>query len=277
VQFTNTDKIWFPEAGITKGNVLEFYQSVAPLLLRHVRDRPITLERLPDGVVPGAPRFWQKNTPSYYPSWIPRIELPTETGKIVQYTLVNDRDTLLYLVNQGAITFHVWPSRTSSLDRPDYVLFDLDPGKAKFADVVKIAATLHKLLSRRVVDSYVKTSGKTGLHVLYPWKQTGDYDAARAWAMQIADEVVSQLPDIATTRRLKSERQGHVYVDVIQNAKGHHVVPPYVLRAVPQATVSTPLHWKELTPRLDPAKFTMRAALRRFQQQKEDLMAALVS
>lgn len=277
VAFTNTDKVWFPEAGITKGNVLEFYRAVAPLLLPHLRDRPITLERLPDGLAPGGPRFWQKNTPRYYPNWIPRVELPTEAGKTVQYTLVNDLDTLLYLVNQGAITFHVWPSRVKSLDDPDFVLFDLDPGKAEFADVTKIAINLHELLSQRKIDSYLKTSGKSGLHVLCAWKQSGGYDAARAWAMGIAEDVVRRLPDLATTKRLKSERDGHVYVDVIQNAKGHHVVPPYVLRAVPKATVSTPLQWKELTPRLDPAQFTMKAAVRRFQRRRNDSMAELVA
>lgn len=277
VVFTHTDKIWFPEAGITKGDVLVFYQDVAPLLLPHLRDRPITLERLPDGLAPGGPRFWQKNTPGYYPSWIPRVELPTERGKTVQYTLVNDLDTLLYLVNQGAITFHVWPSRVQHLDDPDYVLFDFDPGKATFADVTKIALSLHELLSHRKTESYVKTSGKSGLHVECRWKQAGGYDAARAWAMSIADDLVHQLPDLATIKRLKSERQGHVYVDVIQNARGHHVVPPYVVRAVPRATVSTPLEWKELTPRLDPAQFTMKAALKRFQKQNEDSMAALVA
>src|SRR5690242_11167962 len=110
VEFTHTDKVLFPNARLTKGDVLDFYRAIAPRLLPHLRDRPITLERLPNGVVEGGPRFWQKNTPDYYPEWIPRVELPTEKGKPVHYTLVNDLDTLLYLVNQGALTFHVWPS-----------------------------------------------------------------------------------------------------------------------------------------------------------------------
>lgn len=276
VQFTHTDKILFPEAGITKGDVLKFYESIAPRLLPHLRDRPVTLERLPDGLREGAPRFWQKNTPKHYPDWIPRIGLPSESGDVVNYALVNDLDTLLYLVNQGALTFHVWLSRVGSLDTPDYVLFDLDRSNATFADVVKTARDVHKVLSGQGVEAYPKTSGKSGLHVLAPWKEKGGYDEARAWAMQVAEQVMADLPEIATTERLKSERHGRVYVDVIQNARGHHVVPPYVLRAVPRATVSTPLEWTEVTARLNPAKFTMKAVLARVAKQKHDPMAALL-
>jgi bifunctional non-homologous end joining protein LigD len=277
LEFTHTDKVMFPVPGFTKGDVLEFYRKIAPLLLPHLRDRPVTVERLPDGLVPGGKRFWQKNIPTYYPDWIQRIKLPTKEGAKVTYALVNDLDTLLYLVNQGVLTFHVWLSRVDSLKTPDYVLFDLDLGEAKFPAEVKIALHLRELLTQRKADAYVKTSGKTGLHVLTPWKGNGGYDAARAWAMQIAQQVVRDLPNLATVERLKSERHAHVYIDVIQNAMGHHAVPPYVLRAVPEATVSTPLDWNELTARLDPKAFTMPAVLRRVAKQKRDLMQALVS
>ena len=277
VAFTNTDKVWFPDAGIKKGDVLAFYQAIAPRLVPHLRDRPVTLERIPDGLRPGAPRFWQKNTPDHYPQWIPRINLRDVTGKTVKYALVNDADALLYLVNQGAITFHVWPSRVQNLDRPDYVLFDLDPGASKFADVVKIARQLRELLAELDLTAFVKTSGKSGLHVLVRWEQQGDYDAARGWATQVAEQLVRRLPDLTTTERRKNKRDGHVYVDVIQNARGHHAVPPYVVRAVPQATVSTPLDWDELTPRLNPQKFTMDVVLNRIKKQKTDPLAALLA
>ena len=135
VEFTNVEKVLFPETGYTKGDILKFYLQIAPRLLPHLRDRPITLERLPDGVREGAPRFWQKNTPAYYPRWIPRINLPTEAGKPVHYALVNDENTLAYLVNQGTLTFHTWFSRTADLDRPDFVVFDLDPSGAPFSHV----------------------------------------------------------------------------------------------------------------------------------------------
>src|SRR3954466_6473377 len=160
VAFTHVDKVWFPEVGVTKGDVLQYYLGAADKLLPHLHDRPITLERMPDGVGEGKPRFWQKNTPDYYPSWGRRAELKNEDGKVVRYALVNDVDTLAYLVNQGAITFHPFLSRVKSLDRPDFVLFDLDPGGARFAAVVRIAKAIHEVLVEQQIQPLVKTSGK---------------------------------------------------------------------------------------------------------------------
>jgi bifunctional non-homologous end joining protein LigD len=260
----------FPDPGLTKGDLLKFYIEIAPVLLPQLRDRPITVERLPDGVQDGGPRFWQKNTPDYYPSWIPRVNFPHE-GKPVHYALVNDTHALAYFVNQGSITFHVWFSRVSDIGRPDFVVFDLDPSGAPFAHVVRIAQTLHKLLDAAKVESYPKTSGKSGLHILVPWREAGGYDEARAWAMKVAEQTVKALPDIATTARSKAARGGRVYVDVMQNSQGRHAVPAYVVRATPDATVSTPLEWREVNAKLDPKKFTMDAVLKRVVK-KGDLM-----
>jgi bifunctional non-homologous end joining protein LigD len=276
--FTHQDKIMFPEVGITKRDVLRFYERIAPRLLPHLRDRPMTLERFPEGLTgKQAPHFWQKNTPSYYPVWIPRVTLPSEDGHLVTYALVNDAATLLYLVNQGTLTFHPWSSRIQNLDRPDFVIFDLDPGAATFAETVAVAKQLHAILEGERVASYLKTSGKTGLHIMVPWHRAEGYDAARDWAMGIALRAGADLPDIATVERRKDRRQKKVYVDVLQNARGHHVVPPYVLRAVPQATVSTPLIWAELTPALDPRRYNLKTIFRRLARQKTDPMAPLLA
>ncbi len=275
--FTHVDKVLFPEGGITKGDVLSFYSRIAPNLLPFLRDRPVTVERLPDGLArPESPRFWQKDTPDYYPTWIPRVELPTERGKPVHYALVNSIQTLLYMVNQGALTFHTWLSRVEDLDRPDCVLFDLDPGQARFADVVTIALALRKTLKGQGERAFVKTSGKAGLHVLVPWTKDGGYDEARAWALDLAHRVAEEHPDKATTEIRKVNRGSRVYVDIMQNVRGHHAVPPYVVRAVPQATVSTPLQWKELTPALDPGRFTVTTIFRRLTRQKKDPLAPLL-
>jgi bifunctional non-homologous end joining protein LigD len=235
VSFTSLDKVLFPDAGITKGGVLDFYRRMAPRLPPFLRDRPATLERLPEGLGDGdtARRFWQKNTPSSYPDWIARAELPTEQGKKVRYALVNNEEALLYLVNQGALTFHVWFSRVGSLDRPDFVLFDLNPGQATFADAVTVAHELHTILRPRQNKVFLKTSGKTGLHLLVPWTADGGYDEARSWDLGVARRVVAALPEQATVERSKASRGRRVYVDVMQNARGRHLVPPYVLRAVP--------------------------------------------
>ena len=275
--YTHTEKLMYPEAGITKGDVLEYYQRIAPRLLPHLRDRPATLERLPEGLnAPDAPHFWQKRTPDYYPDWIKRVELPSERGEPVQYVLVNDEATLLYLVNQGTLTFHVGFSRLADLDRPNFVLFDLDPGQASFTDAVAVAKTLHVALQAEGRTAFVKTSGKTGLHVFAPWERQADYDEARAWTLGIAQQVVDALPDQATLERSKAKRGKRVYVDVMQNAKGLHAVPPYVLRAVPGAPVSTPLRWQELTPNLDPSAFNLKTIFQRLARQQRDPMAGLL-
>jgi bifunctional non-homologous end joining protein LigD len=277
ITYTHTEKLMYPEAGITKGDVLEFYQRIATRLLPYLRDRPATLERLPEGLNGSdAPHFWQKRTPDYYPDWIERVELPSERGEAVQYALVNDEATLLYLVNQGTLTFHVGFSRVADLDRPDVVLFDLDPGQASFTDAVAVAKALHIALQAEGRKAFVKTSGKTGLHVFTPWERRADYDEARAWALGIAQRVVDALPDQATIERSKANRGKRVYVDVMQNAKGHHAVPPYVLRAVPGAPVSTPLRWQELTPTLDPRAYNLKTIFQRLARQQRDPMAGLL-
>ena len=275
VRTTNEAKVMFPDAGITKGEVLAYYERIAPLMIPHLKDRPVTLERFPDGLGEGRPSFWQKNTPAYTASWIPRVELPSESGKPVNYALVNDVETLLYLANQGAITFHVWMSRVGSLDRPDVVLFDLDPGERPFSDVITVARGLHEILVERDVESAVKTSGRSGLHVLVPWTQKGDDDAAREWAMEIAETLVEALPDLATVERSKAKRKGRLYVDVMQNVRGHHMVAPYTLRATPQATISMPIEWSAVKKGLSPEKYTLRSVFRTLARRRSDPMAVL--
>ncbi|MBN9517085.1 non-homologous end-joining DNA ligase [bacterium] len=275
VELTHPERVVYPDLRLTKGDVFAYYDRVADRLLPFLKDRPVTLERLPGGLLKGAPHFWQKDTPAHYPDWIPRVRLDTERGRPVNYALVNDRATLLYLVNQGTLTFHVWASRVADLDRPDFVLFDLDPGPAPFTDVVAVARAVKAALDAEGVTAVVKTSGKTGLHILTPWVRAGDHDAARAWALEAATRAAEAMPDTATTDIRKAKRGGRVYIDVLQNARGHHAVPPYVLRAVPGATVSTPLDWREVTARLDPAAFTARAVLARLARKKTDPLAAL--
>jgi bifunctional non-homologous end joining protein LigD len=276
VEVTHPDKVIYPDAGITKGEVFAYYRRVAPRLLPFLRDRPMTLERLPDGLGEGNPHFWQKNTPPSYPAWLPRVELPAGRGKVVRYVLVNDVNALLYLVNQGTLTFHAWLSRVADLDRPDFVLFDLDRGLATFADVCAVARRLHEELKGEGRPAVVKTSGKTGLHVLVPWRE-GGYTEARAWALAVATRVAEVLPGQATVEVRKGKRGGRVYLDVLQNARGHHVVPPYVLRAVPGAPVSMPLSWRELRDDLDPAAFNLRTVPRLLARRRSDPMAALLA
>lgn len=281
ISVTNPGKMMFPAIGLTKGGLIDYYERVAPRLLVHIKDRPLTLERLPDGLTgDGAKRFWQKNTPAHYPSWIPRINVPTEDGKPVHYALCNDVETLRYLVNQGVVTFHIWLSRASStaaplqsIDRPDCVLFDLDPGSAPFADVITLAHLLRAALRAEGHEVFIKTSGKSGLHLLVPWRRPGGFVEARAFATAIASAVIAERPALATLEIRKEKRGGKIYLDIMQNVRGHHVVPAYTVRAVPSATVSMPLSWDEVQPDLDPSRFTITEALAR--ADRGDPLAAL--
>src|SRR5262249_17259487 len=163
-EVTHPDRVIDPSTGATKRDVFDYYRRIAPRLLPHLKDRPATLERLPEGLTgPDAPHFWQKHTPDAYPARIAPVGLPPQTRKPARYALVNDAETLLYLVNQGTLTFHVWFSRVADLDRPDFVLFDLDPGRATWDDAVAVAGALHGILDGEGIESLVKTSGKTGL------------------------------------------------------------------------------------------------------------------
>ena len=200
------------------------------------------------------------NTPSYYPSFIPRVNFPTEDGKPVHYAMVNDLRSLLWLANQNVLTFHTWLSRAKSPDKPDFVLFDIDPHQSTFKNAVTVAKRLHEILDSEGVENFVKTSGKSGLHVLVPWpiskKRGGGYDESRGWAIGIADRVADELPKIATTERMIAKRGARVYVDAMQNVRGKHAVPPYVLRPTPDGTAdeaSEPASEPEPTPPATPA------------------------
>lgn len=280
LKFSSLERVVFPATGYTKGDVLAYYAAVAEFLLPHLRDRPATLERFPEGVGEKAPRFWQKNTPPYYPPFIPRANFPTDDGKPVAYSIVNDLRTLLYLANQNVLTIHTWLSRASADDLPDFVLFDIDPHQSTWANAVAVAQTLHEILDAARVESFIKTSGKSGLHVLVPWPLKGHentgYDESRTWAIRIADAVAERLPKIATTERRIEKRGSRVYVDAMQNGRGKHVVPPYVLRPTPTGTVSMPIAWKELTPKLSPKQFDLKTAVSRIRKWTGDPMAALV-
>jgi bifunctional non-homologous end joining protein LigD len=275
VVITHPEKVLFPDLGLTKGDVAGYYRRISRRLLPYLRDRPVTLERLPDGVGPGKKQFWQKDIPSQYPAWIRRAELPTGEGKVVHYALVNDLDTLLYLVNQGALTFHVWLSRVGQPDRPDFVLFDLDPGETDFPTLVTVAQTLHAILQKRHALHGLKTSGKSGLHVLVPWTAEGGYGQSNSWAKEVAEELIAAVPELATLETRKAGRGRRVFVDILHNNRGHHVVPPYVLRATPEASVSTPLSWRELTPELEPRSFNTRTIFDRLARRRDLLLPLL--
>jgi bifunctional non-homologous end joining protein LigD len=255
IKYTNLDKIFWPREGYTKGDLIAYYEQVADWLLPYLQERPIHMLRYPDGIE--GKLFYQKNAPDHVPDWIDKEHIDSESrGEPIRYIICNDRATLLYMINLGSIDLHPWFSRRGSLEKPDWAILDLDPKEAPFTYVVKVARTLGKLLRGIGLRPYLKTSGKTGLHIYIPLRPDYTYQQTRTFCEGVARYVANEHKDIATVERVVSQRGKRVYIDYLQNHQGQTIVPPYVVRPVPGAWVSAPLDWDELDTELDPSQFT---------------------
>jgi len=269
-KFSNLSKLYYPEDGYTKGDVLAYYDTIADLILPHLKDRPLSLKRYPNGI--HSDFFFQKNTPENYPSW-----LRTEVIDDINYVFAEDRASLLYLVNLGCIDHNPWMSRTPHLDNPDFVLIDLDPMECPFEMIVEAACMVRDVLKKIGLAGYPKTTGGDGLHVYIPVDPIYTYDETRTFAELIARVVQSQNRALFTTPRSVAKRQkNRVYFDYLQNAKSKTIAAPYVLRAYPHAPVATPLDWKEVVPALHPTQFTIKNAPTRFAK-KGDLFKPVLT
>jgi bifunctional non-homologous end joining protein LigD len=262
VDFTHLDRVFFPNAGYTKGDLLEYYLHVAPYLLPHIYDRPLTLERWPEGVQDGS--FFQKDASSYFPSWLRTFAVERKDGqKTVHYPVVEDEADLLYLVNQGTLTFHTQMSRTSDPDHPDLMVLDVDPPDAavaatSFRLAARVAALLRAHLQEAGFDPVVKTSGKRGVHLAFRLVERLTYAEARSRLHRLFSDLAQRYPDLLTTHIRKERRRGRVYLDTLRMSEGATIVPPYVVRATPEATVSTPVSWEELEELEDGRSFTIK-------------------
>jgi bifunctional non-homologous end joining protein LigD len=257
VVITNAEKVFWPEEGYTKADLVGYYERVAPWLLAYLRDRPLVLARYPDGI--GGKSFFQKDAPEWAPEWIRRERLHARgVDRDIDYFVVDDVEALRYVANTGTIPLHLWASRVGAIERPDWLVLDLDPKQAPFTDVVKVALAVRQILERLELVSYPKTSGATGLHILLPLGARYTYDETRTFARLLATLAVEAVPAIATIARVIDARGGKVYVDFGQNGPGQTIVAPLSVRPLPGAPVSTPLRWPEVTARLDPRRFTIR-------------------
>ena len=240
----------------------------------YLRDRPLVLTRYPDGIT--GKSFFQKDAPEFVPKWVRTERIYSKDAeREIDYFIVNDVDTLRYVANLGTIPLHLWASRLGSLERPDWLVLDLDPKGAPFADVVTVARELHRILEDLELPSYVKTSGATGLHILVPLGARYTYEEARTFARLLALLGVEAAPGISTIARPLRARGGKVYIDFGQNGHGRTIVAPYSLRALPGAPASCPLLWNEMTARLDPARFTLRTLPGRFEKMTDPLAPVL--
>ncbi|WP_309060587.1 non-homologous end-joining DNA ligase [Streptomyces sp.] len=274
VEIHRPDKVLFPGGGdageYTKGDLVDYHRAVAPFMLPHLRGRPLMLDRRPDGI--DGPAFMQKNTPDTYPEWITRTEVAKEGGT-VRHTVCDDTATLLYLVDQASITLHRWLSRADRADRPDRLVFDLDPAGDDFAAVREAARLLGELLDELDLPSALMTTGSRGLHVIVPLSGTHDFDDVRAFAREVADTLVTAHPDRLTTAARKKDRGDRLYLDVQRNAYAQTAVVPYTVRALPGAPVATPVSWDRLDdPDLHARRWTVADAV---EQARTDPWAGL--
>ena len=271
VAFSNLTKIFWPEERYTKGDLIEYYRAIAPWLLPYLKNRPVVLTRFPDGI--GGKSFYQKDAPEFAPDWIRTIPIWSEdTQRDIRYFVCDDLETLLYLANSGTIPLHIWQSRIGSLELPDWCVIDLDPKEAPFADVVAVAGTLHRICEEVGLPNYVKTTGKSGLHILVPLGRQMTYEQCRTLGELLARLVLKEHRDIATITRHIQKRGEKVYLDYLQNRHGQLIVSPYSVRPLPGATVSMPLVWDEVGPELDRARFafTIKTAVARMEALGKD-------
>jgi bifunctional non-homologous end joining protein LigD len=259
LKFTNLDKVFYPKEGYKKRDLLNYYDAVAPLILPHLKDRPLSLKRYPNGI--DNPYFFQKEAAESFPKWLRIVKAPDE----IHYVIGDDRATLLFLVNLGCIDHNPWMSRVGSYHQPDYLLIDLDPWECPFEKIVEAALVVRAVLDKAELESYPKTTGGDGLHLFVPLEPRYTYEQVRGFAELLSAMVSHQRPDLFTTPRAVSKREkGKVYFDWMQIAEGKTISAPYVLRAYPGAPVATPLAWREVTPRLHPDQFHIGNALARF-------------
>jgi len=259
VRLTHMDKIYFPEPGYTKRDILAYYYRVADRILPFLENRPLVLRRFPNGIE--SQSFYQKDAGEGVPEWMDTVVIPSEgVGRDIRYFVCNDLAALLHLVNLGAIEQHPWPSRIDDLEKPDYVFFDLDPTEgSEFSTVVRVARAILKQLERMQLHAFLKTSGSRGMHLWLPLEREYTFEQARAFAEIVARLIHSELPKETTLERSVDKRpRGSISLDYSQNAYGKPLATVYSVRPRPQATVSAPLTARELTKSLTPEEYTIR-------------------
>jgi bifunctional non-homologous end joining protein LigD len=265
VEITHPDRVLFPADGITKGDLVDYYEAVADVMVPHVKDRPLTLWRYPRGI--DEQGFVQQDFSSGLPDWMRSSEVPKESGTVV-HPIADRREALIWLANQNCITPHAWLSRQDRLDEPDLIMFDLDPSTNDFAPVKAAAHTCADVLADLGLASYLKTTGSRGLHVVAPITRGNDYDVVRQFARDVAEVVAKEDPAHRTVEQRKNKRGERLYLDVMRNAYAQTAVAAYGVRARRGAPVATPLEWDELDDKsLRPDQFTIQDVPKRIAEQ----------
>ncbi|MFW6063458.1 MAG: non-homologous end-joining DNA ligase [Chloroflexota bacterium] len=245
IQLSSLERVLFPDPGLTKADVIDYYRRMGPVMLPHMEGRPLTMHRFPEGI--DEPGFYHKEAPDYFPQWIRRVEIMVEEEGATQPQITCDNlETLVYIANQSCITPHIWLSTVADLHHPDKLIFDLDPPGDDFESVRQAALDLRDVTLALDLVPFVMTTGSKGLHVVTPLKPTAPFDDVRAFARDIAALLVKRRPDRYTIEIRKKEREGRLFLDYLRNSYAQNSVAPYALRARAGAPVATPLDWDEL-------------------------------
>ena len=275
-ELTHLDKIYWPDENITKGELLDYYSKIAPYILPYLKDRPLSLKRNPNGIKDNG--FFHKDAGDIAPDWVKKIEIHSEsTDKMVNYLVCNDLESLLFIANLGCIEMNPWNSTIDKLDRPDYIVMDIDPSdKNTFNQVVDVALAIKEIMDETGMVGYCKTSGSSGLHVYIPFDQKYTYDESKDFAEILASLVNDKLPKITTLERSLSKRKkNQIYIDYLQNREGQTLASAYSARPKPGATVSAPLEWSEVKHGLKIKDFTIKNMLQRVDE-KGDLFKGVL-
>ncbi len=264
VRLTHPERLLWPGDGISKGDLYDYFGTVADVMVPHVRERPVSLQRFRGAVQDGG--FFQKEVPKGAPDWVATVEVPKHGG-VVHHVLANDRETLQWLAQQGCVTPHVFTARADRLDRPDRLVIDLDPSQDDFAAVRRAALRCGAALRDRGLEPFAMVTGSRGIHVVVPLKRTREAEDVLAWSRAFAAALAAQAPDELTTEFRKANRDERIYLDVARNGVAQTVVPPYAPRPRPGAPVATPLRWEELEDdALRPDGWTIRTIRQRLDE-----------
>lgn len=265
LSLSSLDKVLFPDVGVTKGDLIEHYRRVAPRMVPHMKGRPVSMQRFPEGIE--GEGFFQKAAPDYFPDWIRRVTVEKEGGT-VEHAICDNAAALIYLANQNCITPHVWLSQADRLHHPDRLIFDLDPPGEDFDAVRFAAGATRELLRELGLDPFPMTTGGRGIHLLVPLDRRADFDAVRGFARDAAEVLAARHSDRLTTEARKNKRRGRLFLDVMRNSYAQTAVPPYAVRARAGAPVAVPIAWRELSdPGLTGARWNTRNVASRLRKQ----------
>lgn len=266
IETSNEDKVLFPDDGITKGDLIDYYEAIAPRLLPWLRDRPLVLQRFPDGIEEEG--FYQKQVAEHFPGWISTVRVGKSGDGTQDLVVCDEKATLVYLANLGCVALHPWLCRKDRLHHPDQLVVDLDPPGDDFVPVRDAARACRELFDALGLPTFVKTTGSKGLHIVVPLDRSADFDTVREFARNAMRVLAARQPDALTTQVRKEKRKGRVFLDVARNAYAQTAVAPYAVRPLPGAPVATPIGWDELG-RVDARSFTIANLLRRLGRRED--------